>query len=269
MLIAACALVGLVIGSFLNVVVARVPEGESVVSPPSRCPRCGAPVAARDNVPVLSWLLLRGRARCCGGRISARYPLVELGTALSFGLVAWWAAHEQQQGWPPGHPALPAFLYLAAISIALALIDIDTFRLPFWIVAPSYPVAAVLLGLASAVERDGASAVRMLVGGAALWGLYRLLHLINPRGMGYGDVRLAGVLGMYLGWLGWGQLVVGGFLGFAVGALGGLLLVALRRGGLKTNIPFGPYMLVGAWLAVVWGDSVAGWYLRASGLSSL
>jgi leader peptidase (prepilin peptidase)/N-methyltransferase len=210
---------------------------------------------------------LRGRARCCGLPISPRYPAVELATAAAFALVGWWALQPRPDGaWPPREAALPALLYLAAVSIALAVIDIDTFRLPFWIVAPSYPVAAVLLAVASLTARDGGSVLRMLLGGAALWGVYRLLHAVYPGGMGYGDVRLAGVLGLYLGWLGWGTLVVGGFLGFLTGAVGGLAVVALRRGGLKTSIPYGPYMLAGAWLAIPFGDTVVRWYLTAAGL---
>ena len=257
MLIAACVLLGLLIGSFLNVVIARVPAGESVVRPASHCPRCGAPIAARDNVPVLSWLLLRGHGRCCGGRISVRYPLVEGGTALAFGAVA---------GWLGASWALPAFLLLAAVSIVLALIDLDTFRLPFVIVAPAFGAGVVLLGLASAVTRDGASALRALLGAAALWLLYRGLHAVYPRGMGYGDVRLAGLLGLYLAWLGWDRLIVGGFFGFLTGGIGGILLILLGRGGLKTQIPYGPYMLLGAWLGMVWGHAVADWYLGTLGL---
>jgi leader peptidase (prepilin peptidase)/N-methyltransferase len=256
-LIVACGILGLVIGSFLNVVVARVPQERSVVSPPSACPSCDVRIAPRDNVPVLSWLLLRGRARCCGAPISARYPLVEAGTAAAFaGVAAWLGAVA----------VLPAFLYLAAASIALALIDIDTFRLPFVIVAPSYLVGGVLLGAASLVERDTGSAVRALVGGACLWLFYRLLHAVYPRGMGYGDVRLAGILGMYLGWLGWSALVSGGFFGFVVGGLGGIAVMVAGRGSLKTQIPYGPYMLVGAWLGAVWGPGIADAYLRAAGL---
>lgn len=249
---------GLIIGSFLNVVIARVPAGESVVRPGSRCPACHAPIAPRDNVPVLSWLLLRGRARCCGAPISLRYPLVETATALAFtGVTLWLGA-----SW-----SLPAYLYLAAVSIALAVIDIDTQRLPFWIVAPSYAVAAVLLGLASLARQDLSAALRALLGAAVLWLLYRVLHLVYPAGMGYGDVRLAGLLGLYLGWWGWDRLLVGGFLAFAVGGVAGIVVLLLRRGGLRTAIPYGPYMLVGTWLGLLLGPALAAWYLGTAGLA--
>ena len=253
-----CGIYGLIIGSFLNVVIARVPAGESVVRPPSRCPGCGTPIAPRDNVPVLSWLLLRGRARCCGTRISVRYPVIELGTALCLAGVAAWSGPSWR---------LPAFAYLAALSIALAVIDLDTKRLPFWLVAPSYPVAMVLLGLASVAEHDRDSAVRAVIGAVVLWCFYRLLHLVYPAGMGYGDVRLSGLLGLYLAWLGWDRLVAGAFLAFLVGGIGGVLVMAARRGSLKTQIPYGPYMLVGAWLGILVGHPLAHWYLHTAGLA--
>ena len=190
---------GRLVGSFLNVVVRRVPRGESVVSPPSACPGCGAPIAPRDNVPLLSWLLLRGRARCCGARISARYPMVELGTAVAFGAVTAWWWLGSLSGW-----AVPAFCYLAAISIALALIDVEVHRLPDAIVLPSYPIALVLLAIPTVADREwDRRLVPTLVGGLALWLFYFVLVLIYPAGMGFGDVKLAGVLGLYLGWRGW------------------------------------------------------------------
>jgi leader peptidase (prepilin peptidase) / N-methyltransferase len=256
-----CGVFGLLIGSFLNVVIARVPDGVSVVRPGSRCPVCETPIAPRDNLPVLSWLLLRGRARCCGTRISARYPVIEAGTAVAFVAVAAWSVTAAPTPW-----ALPAFGYLAAVSIALAVIDLDTFRLPFSIVAPSYPVAAALLGAASWAEHDLSSAVRMLGGAAVMWGLYRLLHLIYPPGMGYGDVRLSGVLGLYLGWLGWGELAVGTFMGFLTGGLVGLGLVVIGRSKLKSHIPYGPYLLTGAWIGVFAGHPISTWYLHGMGL---
>lgn len=253
-----CAFLGLLVGSFLNVVIARVPAAESVIRPGSRCPACGVPIAPRDNVPVISWLLLRGRARCCGVRISAHYPLVEVATAVGWGAVAAWTGPDR---------ALPALLYLAAVSIALAVIDLQTFRLPFWIVAPSYPVAAVLLGVSVLASPDRAGvAVRVLAGVAIWWGLYRLLHLIHPKGMGYGDVRLAGLLGLYAGWAGWAAVAVGLVAGFFAGGMVSLTLLATGRRKLSSSIPYGPYLLVGAWTGLVAGDRIADWYLRIAGL---
>lgn len=250
-------LLGLAIGSFLNVVVWRVPRGESVVNPPSACPRCGNPIAARDNVPVVSWLLLGGRCRHCHERISARYPLVEAGTAALFGVAAW----RFGASWE-----LPAFLYLAAISIALALIDVDVRRLPDAIVLPSYPVALAVIALAAVATGQPGALLRVVLGGLALLAFYFVLFLAHPRGMGFGDVKLAGVLGLYLAWLGWEELVVGAFLAFLVGGLAGAALMLVRRAGRKSQIPFGPYMLIGAWLAVLVGQQVADWYLALAGM---
>jgi len=253
--IAVVAAFGLIVGSFLNVVIWRVPRAESVVHPASHCPACDRPIAPRDNVPVLSWLLLRGRCRDCGVRISPRYAIVEGGTAVLFALMAW------QFGL---HAALPAFLYLVAVGLALAIIDIDHKRLPFALTAPSYPVALVLLTVAALLDGHPGQLVSMLVGMVALFGLYFLLNIINPRGMGFGDVMLAGVLGSYLGYLGWGTLAVGAFLGFFFGAAGGLLLIAARRGDLKSQVPFGPYMLAGALVAILAGPQLADLYLHAT-----
>ncbi len=268
---------GLLIGSFLNVVVARVPAGQSVAHPGSRCPRCLTPIAARDNVPVLSWALLRGRGRCCGEPISARYPVVEGATGLAFVLVGWWVAGSAgTAAWPlagqglpspPAVVALLAMLYLVAVSIALALIDIDTKRLPFWIVAPSVAVGAVLLAASAVLAGERSAVVRMLIGAAALWAFYRVLHLVYPAGMGYGDVRLSALIGGYLAWLGYPQLAVGAFAAFLLGALGGI--VAIRLGASRRNtIPYGPYMLAGLWIGLVVGEPLAGAYVRLAGLSS-
>jgi len=253
-LIGGCALLGLLVGSFLNVVIWRVPRGESIIRPPSHCPGCDAAVRPRDNVPVLSWLLLRGRCRDCAEPISARYPLVELGTAVIFGTLA------ARIG---AHADLPAFLYLGAIGVALAMIDLDVKRLPNVIVLPSYVVGAVLLGVAALAQHDGTDYVRALLGMAALFGLYFVLVFIYPAGMGLGDVKLAGVLGLYLGWLGWGEVITGGFLGFLFGGVVGVALMTMRRAGRKTQIPFGPYMLAGAFVAIMAGGALADLYLNS------
>lgn len=254
LLVLLVALLGLAVGSFLNVVVWRVPRGESVVSPPSACPRCGHRIRARDNVPVLGWLLLRGRCRDCGEPIAVRYPLVEAATGAAFGLVAWWAG----VSW-----TLPALLYLAAITVALALIDLDTRRLPDAIVLPSYGVGLALLALAAwnpGGETHGDALVRALVGCVALFGVYFLLLVLYPAGMGFGDVKLAGVLGLYLGWAGWASLVVGWFAAFLLGGLFAVGLLLTRRAGRRTGVPFGPWMLAGAWLGLLGGDAVWDWY---------
>jgi len=251
-LVAVCALFGLCIGSFLNVVVWRVPRGESIVSPPSACPGCGHAIRPRDNLPVVSWLLLRGRCRDCREPISVRYPLVEASTGLLFGLIAW----QVGPSWE-----LPALLYLAAIGVALALIDLDTHRLPDSIVLPSYVVAVVLLGLASGGAGDWGALVRALLGGLAMGAAYFVMVLAYPAGMGLGDVKLAGVLGIYLGWFGWGALLVGFFAAFVVGGVFALVLVALKRAGRKSGIPFGPWMLVGTVIGIAVGQQLIDAYL--------
>ncbi|MDC7120795.1 prepilin peptidase [Cellulomonas fimi] len=248
-------LFGLLVGSFLNVVVWRVPRGQSVVHPPSACPACGHRIRARDNVPVVSWLVLRGRCRDCGAPISARYPAVELATGLLFALAAWFTG----PAW-----ILPGLLYLVAISVALALIDIDVRRLPDAIVLPSYPVALVLLTLASANpggDPDWGALGRALVGGVILLAVYAVTWFVYPPGMGLGDVKLAGVLGLYLGWFGWGSLAVGWFAAYLIGGLFSVGLMIAGRAGRKSRIPFGPWMLLGAGVGVFVGETVWGAYL--------
>jgi leader peptidase (prepilin peptidase)/N-methyltransferase len=252
LLVLVMAVVGLLVGSFLNVVIWRVPRGESIVSPPSHCPGCDRPVRPRDNVPVLSWLLLRGRCRDCGERISGRYPLVEAGTAAIFAIMTLRIGLDA---------ALPAFLYLGAIGVALAMIDLDVKRLPNVIVLPSYVVALALLSGAALVQGDLSPLLRAVMGMAALFALYFLLALVYPAGMGLGDVKLAGVLGLYLGWLGWAEVVTGGFLGFLLGGLVGMALMVGGRAARKSQIPFGPFMLGGALAAILWGAPLADLYL--------
>lgn len=252
MLTLGAGLLGLIIGSFLNVVIWRVPRGESIVRPPSACPGCHQPIRARDNIPVISWLLLRGRCRDCGGQVAWRYPAVELGTGLAFAGVAWWAG----ASW-----MLPAYLYLAAVAVALAVIDLDVRRLPDVIVLPSYPIAVALLALASWGTSDWSALLRAVIGGAVLFAFYFVLVLAYPSGMGFGDVKLAGLLGLFLAWIGWGSLVVGAFSAFVLGGLFAIGLLVLTRAGRKTGIPFGPWMLLGAACGVVWGEPLWDAYL--------
>lgn len=249
---ALAGVLGLIIGSFLNVVIWRVPRGESIVSPASRCPGCGTPIAPRDNVPVLSWLLLRGRCRHCGEPISPRYPAVELGTGLLFAALALRFGPE---------PELPAYLYLGAVCVALAAIDIDLHRLPDALTLPSYAVLGVLLGVAALVDGDLDPWLRALLGGVAMFAVYFALVLAAPKGMGLGDVKLSGVLGLALGWLGWDVWAVGLISGFILGGLFGVVLLALGAGR-KAKVPFGPFMVAGALLAVFAGNPIADAWLQ-------
>ncbi len=269
--VVACGLFGVVIGSFLNVVVYRVPAGMSIVSPPSACPKCGRHIRGFDNVPLISWLLLRGRCRDCGEPISARYPAVELGTGLLFAVVAWQALSGLVVTEPSSiaiaTPVVIAFLYLAAISVVLTLIDIDVHRLPNSIVLPSYGVAVVLLLLESILTGDFGSLARAGIGMAALFLFYLLLAVVYPGGMGFGDVKLAGVLGLYLGWMGWGNLIVGAFAAFLLGGLFSLGLVIFRKAGGRSKVPFGPWMFLGAWVGIIFGTNITAGYLAILGLS--
>jgi leader peptidase (prepilin peptidase)/N-methyltransferase len=251
MLLGFVGLLGLAVGSFLNVVIYRVPRDESLVRPGSHCPHCGSAVRNRHNVPVLGWLLLRGRCADCGTPISARYPLVEAGTAALF------VAVTARFGWSW---ELPGYLYLAAIAIALAAIDLDVLRLPDKIVLPSYAVAVALFAPAVIAGHSWGPAARGLLAAALLYGLYWILTVL-PKGMGGGDRRLAPLLGFYLGWLSWSSVAVGLFAGFLLGGLAGGLLMALRRADRKTKMPFGPYMLAGAFLAVFAATPIAHWYV--------
>jgi leader peptidase (prepilin peptidase)/N-methyltransferase len=270
-------LFGALIGSFLNVVIYRIPAGRSIVSPPSTCGSCGAGIRPFDNIPVLSWFVLRGECRDCKAPISPRYPMVELGTAVFFAIVALWVFAPAESVWgavttgtntlPTAFIVLVAFLYFAGFSVALAMIDLDTHTLPNKIVLPAYPVAAVLLTVAALVAGEPGRLLSALIGAAALFGVYLALALISPGGMGLGDVKLAGVLGLYLGYLGWGPLVVGAFGAFLLGGVFGLILLVSRKVGRRSSIPFGPWMLLAAWLGAFFGDRIAFGYLTLFGLA--
>lgn len=254
-LVVVAGVFGLVIGSFLNVVVYRVPAGIPLTRE-SRCPHCDAPVRWWQNVPVVSWLALRGKCANCAARISARYPLVEAFTGLAFAGIAWWMFAGDVSSAGATVVVLVAFLYFAAISIALTLIDLDTHRLPNIIVLPSYVVAIPLFTLACLLGADWWALARAGIGMGALYGFYFLMRLVQPRGMGGGDVKLAGIVGLYLGWIGWSTLIVGAFAAFLLGGVFGIILLATRKAGRRTAIPFGPWMIAGAWVGIFTGEIV-------------
>ncbi len=254
LMVVAIALLGLAIGSFLNVVISRVPARESLSHPGSHCPGCGHRIRNRHNVPLLSWVVLRGRCADCGCRISLRYPLIELLTAVLFVAVALRVDDMHQLA------ALPAVLYFTAMGISLAMIDLDVGRLPNAIVYPSYAVMAALLTVAALTQHDTAALLRAAVGAAALFSFYFLVAYLFPAGMGLGDVKLAGIVGGLLAFVSYPVLAVGAVAAFVLGSAVGLVKIARRRATGKTAVPFGPFMIAGAVLALFVGSAVTDFY---------
>lgn len=260
LLIALLALVGLAVGSFLNVVIARVPESLSVISPRSRCPRCETELTNRDNIPLLSWVILRGRCRTCAARISARYPLVELGTAVVWaGLTAHCLATDALG-------LLPLLLVASSILIALFVIDLDHKRLPDPLTYLMYPVA--LIGLAIDGLVTGAWPIVPALAGAGCWllAIGGIWFLSGGRGMGMGDVKLAPSLGLILGWIGVGPAVVGLMTAWLIGGVFAIGLIATRRARSGTAIPFGPFLIGGFAIGLLVGTGLTDAYLGAMGL---
>jgi len=249
---AASAVLGLMIGSFLNVVVYRVPLGLSIVRPPSACPSCSTPIRSRDNIPLISWLLLRGKCRDCANPISARYPLVEAGTAGAFAGIALIVG----ESW-----TLPAYWAATAVSIALALVDIDRKRIPNAILFPGLAMGWALLVAGAIADGDAWSLLRAAGGAGCYFALLLVIAVAARGGFGFGDVKLAFLLGTFLAHQSWDVLFVGVFAGFVVGGVLGAALLVARRLGRKDAMPFGPAMVIGAALALIWGEAIVGWYL--------
>ena len=239
---------GLVFGSFMSVVVERVPKKESIVAPRSRCPNCGHQLAAIDNIPLVSWLLLGGKCRYCKASIAPRYLLAEILTALVWVL----AVIRLPLGW-----LLLAYLPFLWVLVALSLIDLETKLLPNAIVYPSAVAGIPLLAVTTVLaDLDWTHFIRGIEGLAAGAGAFFVIALIYPAGMGMGDVKLAGLIGLFLGFTGWGYLIGGFFLAFLVGAVVGIALMGAGRAGRKTAIPFGPFMALGAILMILFGEPI-------------
>jgi leader peptidase (prepilin peptidase)/N-methyltransferase len=250
------ALFGLAFGSFLTVVVSRIPAGESVVRPRSRCPRCGTEIRARDNVPVVSYLLLRGRCRSCGERISPAYPLIEGATALLFGAAGLVVN--------PLERAILAAPFLGLL-LAVGVIDARHRIVPNRIVYPAlilYAGAILVLDLAG-LEVD---AIRSLLGVLFYSVPLFLIALAVPRGMGMGDVKLAGLIGLVLGSFGLAYVGVAAALGIIGGGVGAILAILILRYGRRQHIPFGPFLAGGAAVATLAGPQIARGYLSLLGL---
>lgn len=246
-LIGGCALFGLVVGSFLNVVIYRVPRHESIVTPRSRCPSCDAPIKERDNIPVLSWLVLRGKCRKCHAPITSRYLLVEVaGGALFAG-----AAARLGYNWD-----LPAMLVLFASLLALSCIDIEHLILPKVIVYPTFVALLALLALAAG-ETDHWHVLFVAAICSICWFVvFFAMNLASPRLLGFGDVRLALVLGLSLGWFGWRYAVLGFFFANLVGAVIGLALIGLKKMTRDQPIPYGVFLAIGTAFAIFVGPEI-------------
>jgi leader peptidase (prepilin peptidase)/N-methyltransferase len=238
-------LLGAIVGSFLNVVAYRLPRGESLSHPPSRCPNCGQPVKPYDNVPVLSWLLLRGRCRHCQEPISPRYPIVEAGTALLCALVVIVKGADEE--------AIIGIV-LVLLLVPITLIDLDHHLIPNKITYPGFVLGVVLVAALTPDEL-----VESLIASAGAGGFLFVAWFLYPRGMGMGDVKLAFVLGIYLG----KAVVPAMFTAFIAGALvGGIVIARLGvKDGRKAGIPFGPWLALGGVVGLLAGDAIADWYV--------
>ncbi len=247
----ACALGGLAVGSFLNVVIYRVPIGKSIVTPPSACPGCGAPVAPQDNIPVVSWLLLRRRCRNCRAPISARYPAVEALTAILFTLLA----VRFGASW-----SLPAEIAFVGGLIALAAVDFERYLLPRAILYPTLAMVAVGLVAAAAVTDEWRRLGVAVLCAAGAFGFFFAIHFLRPAWLGFGDVRLAALLGLALGWMGPWYLVIGFMIANLVGAAVGIGLILAGKATRSTALPYGVFLAAGAILALLVGGPIISWY---------
>jgi leader peptidase (prepilin peptidase)/N-methyltransferase len=249
--IAIALVLGLAFGSFMTVAIYRVPAGESLIRPRSRCPSCGAPIRTADNIPVISWLMLRGRCRACGVLISAVYPLTELASGVLFVAVA--LVYED-----PWRAVLLA--PFAGLMVAISVIDVRHRRIPNRLVYPAVVIAAAVI-IVGDLAGGGLNALDAGIGLIAYGLGLMVIALISPKGMGMGDVKLAGLIGLVLGSIGLDLVAVAAGMGILLGGVGAI--VALLAGeGRKSAIPFGPYLAAGAVIAVFVGSQIADAYLN-------
>ena len=244
---------GLCIGSFLNVCIYRLPESKSIVHPRSKCSNCGTPIAARDNIPILSYLWLKGRCRHCRIKISPRYPMVELlgglfalGTFLRFGLTL---------------EALVYYLFFAAL-IVVTFIDLDHRIIPNIITLPGIPICFVV-GFALPTVTYQEALLGILIGGGSLFLVASIYQLITKKeGMGGGDIKLLAMMGAIVGWKG---VLFTIFVASLVGTLAGLAVMLQSRNGLKLAVPFGPFLSIGSITYIFFGTPLIAWYFNLLG----
>ncbi len=239
---------GLVIGSFLNVCIHRIPLQMSLVSPPSRCPKCGRPVSWFDNIPVLSWILLGGKCRYCKNRISAQYPIVELATGLAFLAVAWVT--------PPG-PQLVARLIFVCLLIVLFGIDLEHQLLPNVITVPGIVIGLIFSVVAPPGWQN--ALVGVVLGAGVLYAIRGAYYMVRrEEGLGMGDVKMLAMIGAFLGWQ---AVLVTLVLSSFAGALVGLGLMAIQRGSMRLALPYGTFLALGAVAAMLVGEPLIAWYV--------
>jgi len=243
----AAGMFGLCIGSFLNVVIYRLPLGQSLASPPSRCRNCGYSLHWFDNIPVFSWVFLRGRCRMCGVGVSWQYPVVELITAILFVLIVWVT--------PPG-ALLASRLLLVCILIALFGIDLEHQILPNIITLPGIVIGLALSVFAPPGIKD--ALIGAVLGGAILYAIAGVYYLVRrEEGMGMGDVKMLAMIGAFLGWK---AVIVTLVLASFAGAIVGLSMIAVQRGGMKYALPFGTFLALGALAAMFADKPLIAWY---------
>lgn len=245
-------LFGLAVGSFLNVCIWRMPRGQSIIIPSSRCPSCNTPIRALDNIPVLSYMLLRGRCRDCSTRIALRYPLVEALNAAMYGAVL----YRFGTGWH-----LPFYLVFVSSLIVITFIDLDFQIIPDRITLAGIPVALIagffiLPDPFLRTEHLGYAASG--IGALAGFGLFYAVAVLSRGGMGGGDIKLMAMVGALLGWK---AVLLTTFLGSLTGSIPGIFLMIFRGKGRKTRIPFGPFLALGSVITLFFGQELLGWYL--------
>lgn len=259
------AALGLAFGSFSNVLIHRVGLSRGNLLEKSACTTCGAPIAGHDNIPVFSWLLLKGRCRSCNSTISWRYPVVELAVAALFVLFANYPAQLEDLPSPAEFSAAAmvtlALWWLSVVGIALAVIDFRTMRLPSSIIYPTYLGAVGLLGASSLILNNFEALYRALAGMAIWLVVFSFLVILVPKGMGLGDLKLSGLLGLFLGWFGWGALCVGFVAAFLFGAVFGLSQRRNFENKRQAVIAFGPWMMIGGLFGIIFGNAIWNAYI--------
>ena len=248
-----CAAVGIYVGTYLNLVIDRVPQKRPVWPLHTGCRNCLDASGATSGPPLRPWLVRKRRCPTCGERVSIRYAAVELGTAALFAAAAIRLGPDA---------ALPAYLVFFACLVSISVIDLELQIIPNRIVYPTIALSLPLLALAALAKTDIGPLVTALAGAGIAFAILLVVHLISPASMGFGDVRLAFILGLFLGWFDLSQLAIGLFVGFALGAIVGIGLMLFGGHNRKDSVSFGPFLAAGAAIAVLFGDPLVRWWLR-------